>query len=257
MQATLPKPQLGEISALTINTPDLETSLRYYQKLGFTEIMRSDFPFPWIQVTDEALLIMLKKGDDPYLALTYYSPEAELIAGELEKKGIGFLSKPKETDMVKRFLFQSPDELNISLVGIPGGFRKPSGNTMLTMDQSDYFKPETYTNKTAGMFGELAHPVKDLDASVSFWEKIGFAVLSKFASPYPWAIISDGLSTVGLHQSNHFSYPAITFFAADMKDKIENLKTAGLENFTEKGGPSNIVLTTPEQQHIFLFKMGM
>ena len=257
MQAALPKPQLGEISALTIATPDLEASLRYYQKLGFKEIFRMDFPFPWIQITDEALLIMLRKSDDPYLALTYYSGEAEKIANELEKKGISFISKPKDSDMVKRFLFQSPDGLNISLVAIAEGFRRPGGTTMLTMNQADYFKPETYTNKTAGMFGELAHPVTNLDESIAFWEKLGFQVLSKFASPYPWAIISDGLSVVGLHQSKHFSYPAITFFASDMKDKIEALKSQGLENFKEMSGPSNIVLTTPEQQHVFLFKMGM
>jgi len=256
-QAKLPEPQLGNVSALTIATPDLETSLQYYQKLGFRELMRMDFPFPWIQITDDALLIMLRKSDDPYLALTYYSAEVEKIAGELENKGIQFISKPKDADMIKRFLFQSPDGLNISLVGIPDGFSKPAGKTMLTMEQSDYFKPETYTNKIAGMFGELAHPVADLNVSISFWEKIGFKPISKFASPYPWSIISDGLSIVGLHQSNHFSYPAITFFASDMKEKIENLKQQGLENFKEMGGHSNIVLTTPEQQHIFLFKLGM
>jgi catechol 2,3-dioxygenase-like lactoylglutathione lyase family enzyme len=257
MQPTLPKPLLGDISALTIATADLETSLKYYQQLGFKEVMRMDFPFPWIQVTDDALLIMLRKADESYLALTYYAANAENIAADIESKGIQFTSKPKDGDMVKRYVFQSPDGLNISLVGIPDGFSKPAGKTMLTMDQQDYFKPDTYTNKTAGMFGELAHPVADLNKSIGFWETIGFKPISKFTSPYPWAILSDGLAVVGLHQTTHFTYPAITFFASDMKDKIEKLKTQGLENFKERGGPSNIVLTTPEQQHIFLFKLGM
>jgi catechol 2,3-dioxygenase-like lactoylglutathione lyase family enzyme len=257
MQSILPTPLLGDISALTITTPDLETSLKYYQKLGFKEVMRMDFPFPWIQVTDDALLIMLRKADESYLALTYYSANAENIAADIESRGIQFTSKPKAGDMIKRYVFQSLDGLNISLVAIPDGFSKPVGKTMLTMDQQDYFKPETYTNKTAGMFGELAHPVADLNESISFWEKIGFKPISKFASPYPWAILSDGLAIVGLHQTTQYTYPAITFFASDMKDKIEKLKTQGLENFKEMGGPSNIVLTTPEQQHIFLFKLGM
>jgi len=254
---TLPKPVLGEISALTITTPDPEASLQYYQQLGFKELFRMDFPFPWVQITDEALLIMLRKADDPYLALTYYVKEIEKLSAELESKGIQFISKPKDSDPVKRWLFQSPDGLNISLVGIADGFRKPAGTTMLTMNQSDYFKPETYTNKIAGMFGELAHPVKNLHESIVFWQKIGFTVLSKYESPYPWAIISDGLSIVGLHQTKHFDYPAITFFAADMKEKIEHLKKEGLKNYKESGGPSNIILETPEHQHIFLFKLGM
>ncbi|HXL55127.1 MAG TPA: hypothetical protein VN958_02645 [Chitinophagaceae bacterium] len=68
--------------------------------------------------------------------------------------------------------------------------------------------------------------------------------------------ISDGLAVVGLHQTKDFSYPAITFIASDMKNKIEKLKNSGLENFSEIG-ESNIVLTTPEQQKINLFKLGM
>ncbi len=256
MQIELPKPQLGEISALTIASPDLETSLQFYQKLGFREVMRMDFPFPWIQITDDALLIMLRKGEDPYLALTYYVKEIDKVVTDVETRGIQFLSKPKDSDFIKRYLFKSPDGLNISLVHIPDGFSKPAGKTMLTMEQTDYFKPESYTNKTVGMFGELAQPVADVNASIPFWEKIGFKVLSRFSSPYPWAILSDGLSIIGLHQTQQYTYPAITFFASDMKEKIEKLKQQGLENYKEQGA-SNIVLTTPEQQHIFLFKMGM
>ncbi|MEO8405821.1 MAG: VOC family protein [Chitinophagaceae bacterium] len=256
MIPNIPSPILGDIVALTIATPDLDASADYYKKLGFKELMRDNFPFPWVQVTDEALLIMFRKADDPYLALTYYTKDAVKVAGELEKKGVSFVFTPDKNDMIKRYVFQSPDNLNISIVGVPDGFRKPSGHTMLTMNPADYSNPEMYTNKTAGMFGELAHPVTDLEASIIFWEKIGFTVLSKFTSPYPWAILSDGLGIVGLHQSNHFDYPAITYFAADMKTKIEKLKEEGLEGFKDKG-PSNIVLTTPEQQHIFLFGMGM
>ncbi len=213
-----------------------------------------DFPFPWIQVSDGALLIMLRKDDNPYLALTYYIKNEDIIK-TLEDNGIDFIEKPKPTDMVRKHLLRSPDGLNISLILIPDGFTQPPGPTMLTMPQQDYFNPEKYVNKTCGMFGELAHPVTNLLVSIAFWQKLGFTALSTFSSPYPWAIISDGLAVVGLHQTDNFSYPAITFFAADMQEKINKLKEQGLENFTSKGAGS-IVLTTPEQQHINLFKMG-
>ncbi|HWB25862.1 MAG TPA: hypothetical protein VG738_10305 [Chitinophagaceae bacterium] len=247
-------PLLGSITAITITSPALEKSLTWWQKLGFTEVMRSDFPFPWIQVSDGALLIMLRGDSNPYLALTYYI-KTEQVISLLEAEGVTFAQKPKETDMVRRYRLQSPDGMNISLVLIPDGFIQPPGPTMLTMHQEDYFNPEKYVNKTCGMFGELAHPVKQLDASISFWEKLGFKVFSKFAQPYPWAIMSDGLAVVGLHQTNNFSYPVITFFAADMKEKIARLKEQGIDDYVEKGTGS-IVLITPEKQHINLFKMG-
>jgi [ribosomal protein S5]-alanine N-acetyltransferase len=247
---------LGEVTALTITSPDLESSLKYYQKLGFSEVMRADWPFPWIQVSDGVLLIMLRKDADPYIALTYYARDVDKVAASLAKKGIAFAHKPKKTDMIRRYLIQSPDNLNISLVGIVDGFSQPPGPGMLAMPPEEYFKPEKYVNKTCGLFGELAHPVADLERSLAFWELLGFTAISRFSAPYPWAIISDGLSVVGLHEATHFAYPAITYFAADMDEKINALKAAGITGFKQQGA-SGVGLTTPEQQHIFLFSLGM
>jgi predicted lactoylglutathione lyase len=255
IQANSLKSGLGDIAAFTISSPDLEVSLRFYQQLGFKEVMRSGFPFPLIQISDDAILIMLRKSSDPYIALTYYLKDQDSVIPDLEKKKIQFISRPQKNDFIKRYVFQSPDETNISLVVMPEEFKKPAGKTMLTMAQDDYFNPEAYTNKVAGMFGEFAQPVDDLEKSIEFWQKIGFTILSKFESPYPWAILSDGLAVVGLHQSNHFDSPTITFFASDMENKIDHLKEKQLEY--KELSPGNIALTTPEQQKIFLFKMGM
>ena len=252
----LPTPILGDITAFTITSPDLEKSLAYYQKLGFKELYRADWPFPWIQITDGVLLIMLRADSNPYIALTYYVSDINSVVAGLDKKGIKFTMRAKDSDMLKRFVMQSPDGLTISLVGIIEGFSQPSGPGMLSMPHQDYFNPEKYVNKVCGLFGEFAHPVADLETSIKYWELLGFKAISKFTAPYPWAIISDGLSIVGLHQTKNFDYPAITFFAADMKEKITKLKEGGLTDYVEKG-PANIVLTTPEKQHINLFKLGM
>jgi len=251
----LPMPILGSITAFTITTADLDASLAYYQKLGLSLLFRADWPFPWIQISDGVVLIMLRHDPEPYIALTYYVDDIDSVVKDLERKGISFYQKPQKSDMVKRYTFHSPDNLNISLVSMVEGFAQPPGPGMLQMDQQDYFNPGKYINKTVGLFGEFAHPVADMEQSLAFWQKLGFTAVSKFTTPYPWAIISDGLSIVGLHQTGHFSNPAITYFAADMNNKIAALKEAGLENFTERGS-SNIILTTPEQQHIFLFSLG-
>lgn len=252
----LPKPKLGNVSAITITTPDPEKSLGFYQTLGFKELYRADMPFPWIQITDGALLIMLRKDKTPYIALTYYVKDIDQLVGILENDGITFTTKPNPADMIKRCLMQSPDGMNVSLVSFVDGFMQPTGQTMLTTAPQDYGNPEKYVNKVCGLFGELAHPVADIDTSMLFWEKLGFKILSKMTTPYNWAIISDGLNIVGLHQTTNFSNPTITFFAADMKTKIDKLKNEGLKDFTEKG-PANITITTPEKQNINLFKLGI
>lgn len=251
-----PKAKLGEVTAITITSPDLNESLKYYQKLGFAELFRADFPFPWIQVTDGALLIMLRQDKNPYIALTYYTKEIDKVVADLKQVGISLMAMPTPDKMIQRFLISTDEGHNITLVSYVEGFAQPSGTTMLTMRPQDFSNPDKYVNKTCGMFGEFAYPVKNLDNSISFWEKLGYKSLSKKASPYPWAILSDGLGIVGLHQTNNFSVPTITFFASDMKDKIGQLKNSGLNNFIESGN-NNTVLTTPEQQKINLFKLGL
>lgn len=248
-------PYLGDVFTFTIHASDPEASVSFYEKLGFRELMRTEFPFPFIQLTDDAILITLRKSTEPYLGLTYFTSDAAPIVSALEEKGISFFSKPAPGDVVKRFLIQSPDGANVALVEVPRVFSRPTGKTMLNMEQSDYFKPETYTNQYAGMYGEFAESVANLETSISFWQKLGFSVLSKYDTPAPWAILADGLSIVGLHQTKEFSQPSITFFAADMKEKVARLKQQGL-SFTDID-PANVILETPEKQKIFLFNMGM
>ncbi len=252
----LPTPILGDITAITITTPDLDKSLAFYQQLGFTELFRADWPFPWIQITDGALLIMLRKDTSPYIALTYYVKDIDTVVASLESKGVSFAMKAKPTDEVKRYLLKSPDGHNVSLVSIVEGFHQPPGHTMLTMPQEDFFKPEKYVNKVCGIYGEFAHPVANINAAIAWWELLGFRAISTFTTPYLWAILSDGKSIIGLHQTAQFTLPTITYFAADMKDRIASLKAAGLTGFLDKG-ENNSVLTTFEQQKINLFKLGM
>ena len=186
---------------------------------------------------------MLRKDNDPYIALTFYSKEIEKVVAEIKEGGITLKEIPTPSPEIKRYLIQSPDEHKITLVTFVDGFTQPAGPTMLTMPQQDYFNPDKYVNKICGLFGEFAHPVTDLEKSISFWEKLGFKAISKFTSPYPWAIISDGLAVVGLHQTKQFLLPTITYFAKDMKEKIEKLKSSGITEYIKTDGSLNITLT--------------
>jgi catechol 2,3-dioxygenase-like lactoylglutathione lyase family enzyme len=251
-----PVPKLGDVTAVTMTSPDLDQSFQYYRRLGFSKVLEYDFPFPFIQISDGALLIMLRKDSNPYIALTYYVKEMDRVVAELQQAGISLKPMPTADKMIQRFLISTDEGHYISLVTFVDGFAQPPGPTMLTMSPQDYSNPEKYVNKACGMFGEYAFPVLDLERSILFWEKLGYQSLSKRSSPYPWAILSDGLGIVGLHQTNSFSEPTITFFATDSKHKIEKLKQSGLTNFTDQS-ESNIVLTTPEQQKINLYRLGM
>jgi catechol 2,3-dioxygenase-like lactoylglutathione lyase family enzyme len=249
--------KLGEVACVYITTPDLDSSVAFYEKLGFPKIASNTFPVPWAQVSDGSLLIMMRKDATPYMGLTYYVSDIETVVGQLEKDGIVFTQKPKEGDAIKRYYFKSPDGFNIMLASNLGGFTQPHGLNLMTMDQKDYNSADKYPNKQCGAFGEFCHPVKDLDKSIAFWEKLGFKSATKMNEPYPHAILSDGLMIIGLHQTDHFNYPAITYFGINTEKRIQLLRERGLKNLSEMAGKNNQVLNTWEGQHFFIFSLFM
>jgi len=249
--------RLGDVACVYVTTPDLDSSTAVYEKLGFPKIASNTFPVPWAQVSDGSLLIMMRKDATPYIGLTYYPSDVEKVVEKLEKDGIVFVQKPKEGDAIKRYYFKTPDGLSVMLASNLGGFSQPTGLTMLTMKQDDLKYADKYPNKQCGAFGEFSHPVADLDKSIAYWKKLGFTVKSKMTTPYPWAIVTDGLMLIGLHQTTDFTYPAVTYFGLNTDARVRQLKDKGLNNFSDMMGKSNVILKTWEGQHFFLFSFGM
>ena len=249
--------KLGDVACIYITTANLDSSVAVYEKLGFPKIASNDFPAPWAQVSDGSLLIMLRKDVNPYIGLTYYVADVEKIVDQLEKDSTVFVQKPKAGDAIKRYYIKSPDGFNIVLSNNLGGFEQPKGITLLTMKQTDFNSADKYPNKQCGAFGEFAHPVTDINVSVAFWKKLGFKASAEMKQPYPHVILSDGLMIIGLHQTNHFTYPAVTYFGINTDKRIQQLKDKGLQNFSEMAGKNNVALKTWEGQHIFIFSLGM
>ncbi|GAB2812467.1 hypothetical protein GCM10027043_10030 [Ferruginibacter profundus] len=249
--------RLGDVACVYVTTSNLDSSFAVYEKLGFAKTGANDFPTSWMQLSDGSLLIMLRKDATPYIGLTYYVADVEKLAAALEKDSIVFTQKPKAGDPIKRYYFKSPDGWNIMLASNLGGFKQPTGRTLLTMQQTDYASADKFPNKQCGAFGEFALPVTDITVSLAFWKKLGFTTKAVMKEPYPYAILSDGLMIIGLHQTKYFDYPAITYFGLHTDKRIQELQSKGLNNFTEVQGKNNVSLKTWEGQHFFIFSLGM
>ncbi|MEO7309308.1 MAG: hypothetical protein ABIX01_02845 [Chitinophagaceae bacterium] len=249
--------KIGGAASVYITTANLDSSVAVYEKLGFKKIGSNEFPAPWAQVSDGSLLITMRKDNKPFIGLTYYVANLDQLVAQLEKDSISFEQKPKPGDLIQRYYIKSPDGFNIVLSGNPGGFQQPIGTTLLTMKQQDFGRPDKYPNKQCGVFGEFAQPVADIGKSVTFWKKLGFTASAEMKEPYPHVILSDGLMIIGLHQTQRFTEPAITYFGLNTEKRIAELKARGLINFTEVAGKNNVALKTWEGQHFFIFSLGM
>lgn len=69
--------------------------------------------------------------------------------------------------------------------------------------------------------------VADLEASRAFYHACGFSELSASADPYPWAQLTDGQLTVGLHQDGHI-YHGLAYFGRGMPARAAALEEAGI-----------------------------
>ena len=108
-----------------------------------------------------------------------------------------------------------------------------------------------------GNFGEFSIHTNNLDESIQWYARLGFRA-KKFDKPYPWAILTDGNMTIGLHQSNEFTRTTLTYFSKDSADRIVKLKSLGFKFTNEQKNPAgqvaNAQLTAPDGQTFFVFE---
>ncbi len=246
--------KLGQSQCIAIGTSDLVASLHFYQTIGFELVNPSEANGKVKLLSDRSLLLEVNESEQNSLALVYFDPEARAKAKALEGGGISVAST--EHDFYQAS-FQSPNGLWVRLVEGESPFSASlPQKTLLDYPQEAWATLTDYPNQRCGIFGELALPVADLEKAKAFWASLGFNI-QEFSGPYPWAIAHDEMSVVGLHQTEEFKQPGLTYFAKGMGEKIQYLKEQGINRFEIFGGTggndSNQVLTTPEQLQFFLF----
>ena len=231
--------KLGTYVSITLATQDPEQSMAFYEALDWQKISEDT-------LSDGSINLRLRKGDFSSPTLSYMGSDISAI----------------------RALFSPDKQKRKGTPATTAEFKDPNGlRITIDADESTNAMPAgTPTTRTPasrfGKFGEFSIPTKDLPKSMNFWTKLGFEALHMAKIPYPYAILSDGLIVLGLHQ---FDQPAIAlaYFAEDMIDRIKQLKAAGLQivDFPSDGSEDpntteteNAMLSSPEGQAFYLNK---
>lgn len=236
----------------------MTASITHYEKLGFKVIATGNKPYPWAQLTDNSLLILLNQDGMQYIGLLYFSASFDEVVEYLRKSGVKFIREMKMGEKLHQVIFATPDDFMISVVNhSPGEMYQPNGPNYLTMTEEQHRDVANYPNKSLGFFGEFCHRVKNFGASKAFWQNIGFECVYESGGPYHWGLFKDSWHIVGLHQTTDFDYAAITYFAKDTREKIKALRQNGVTDITQftgtGGNEDNVVITGPEGQRVFLF----
>jgi predicted lactoylglutathione lyase len=242
--------KLGDAVQISIGVPDLEATLPFYEKLGFKKVAQAAQPYPWAQLSDGVIVVLLNQDGRRYSGLLYFAADMAARVADLEQAGVAFAQKIEQNGQLFQAIFLDPDGFAVGMVNA---------------DASGHYKPDGRSFSECGTFGEYSLRIKDLTASLAFWQKLGFEAGGGGEEPYPWRIVSDGLILVGLHQSNdseayqkeHFHEPTISYFSLDSAERIEHLKREGIPTTFEIEDASGAVkeagVKAPDGQNFFVF----
>jgi len=246
--------KLGNAAYMTIGTKDLDLSFNVYEKLGYSIVNKGDAPVRWLEIADGSLKIILVEGKDEYIGLTYISDDINKSIDQLETMGLRPVQTAGEDSNPEQVIAQIREGILVSInQARPNIEFKFDGKTLMDIDYS-HAKLEEFPNQKCGIFGEFALNIKDMDQAIAFWTKLGFKTGERFEEPYPWAIVTDDMFVIGLHQTDEFDQPAITYFAPNMTEKLKILIEQGLDVEVLDDGYSG-KLKTPEGQQFFLFSL--
>jgi hypothetical protein len=231
--------RLGDACEISLSVAELREAAGFFGELGFRPI--GDTPAgDGVALWDGAVRLGLYAGSAPSPALTYFTEDLPPKARELAAVGVDacILGAAAGAEL------PNPDGIRLRLVEVLESPPLPAGDFPFPL----------------GEFGELALPVQDIDISAAFWKSLGMRKVAgddalREDNPEPWAIYTDDLTIIGLHQTESFLGPHLTYFSADSAPRIESLKRAGVPVDTEAlgGAPANAVIAGPGGLRIFVF----
>lgn len=237
--------QLGSSARIAISCSDIRSSLSFYTTLGFRVVAIDSGASPsFARLSDGAIVVTLLSEHFKTPALAYFTANLQQTYDALQHQNVEVQVKQNEKGEITEAHITSLEGISIWL------HRQLNTATPL---------PTGNRNTVCGTFGEFAIGVADLEASIAYWEHLGFRVVHQSDILYPFAIMSDGLINIGLHNNQEIKAPALTYFAKDMADRIEWLKKQGIHFIVEfppgpDGRVANAVAQAPDGQLFYLFE---
>jgi len=204
---------IGRFLEISIETPDILASMEFYQGLGMLSATVGEvWPHRYGVVTDGNLVLGLHDYSFESPSLTYVRPELRKSLPELQARA-GSLAFSKTDD----------DEFN------EAGFTDPDGQMIAVLEARTFSPPEIAgSDITAlGHFSEFSLPVTRLDASITFWENMGFVLTDREEEGLEGACLTSDFLNLGLYVNPRMRVPGLTFREPDMAERIEYVRAQG------------------------------
>jgi catechol 2,3-dioxygenase-like lactoylglutathione lyase family enzyme len=232
---------LGRFLEYSLPTPDIQASLEFYTRLGFSQAEVGEaWSHPYAVVTDGRICLGLhQEAIAP--TLTFVKPELLKHLEALEARGVEFEFRRLGNDVFNEV-----------------GWLDPSGQ-LIKLVEARTFSPSkragTDTSR-CGYFLEFALPTPTLEASKAYWEQFGFVGMDEMLDLLPHISCTSDYVDLGLYDPAHLRRATLRFEVDDVGGSLARLAEVGLSPSGELPLPLRqvpaAVLVAPEGTPLLL-----
>jgi catechol 2,3-dioxygenase-like lactoylglutathione lyase family enzyme len=233
---------LGRFLEFSLATPDIQASLDFYARLGFTQAdVGEAWQHPYAVVTDGRICLGLHQQALPAPSMTFVKPDLLKHIDGLEELGLEFEFRRLGNDVFNEV-----------------GWLDPSGQ-LIRLIEARTFSPSkragTDTSR-CGYFIEIALPTPDLQESKSYWERFGFVGIDDTNDRLPHISCTSDYVDLGLYEPSHLRRSTLRFEVDDVGGALARLSEVGISPAGEIPAPLRqvpaAVLIAPEGTPILL-----
>lgn len=233
---------LGQFLEFSLPTPDIQASLDFYLKLGFTEATVGEtWTHPYAVVTDGRISLGLHQNPELGAALTFVKPGLLQHIATLESLGVRFDYRRLGNDVFNEI-----------------GWTDPSGQMIRLIEARTFSPAKRPSSKWSrcGYFLEVALPSPEFEASKAYWEKFGFVGMDELDDALPHISCTSDFIDLGLYGRESLPGFALRFETEDLAATLTQIAQTGLEPAARS--PLKLpkshaaVLQAPEGTHLLL-----
>jgi hypothetical protein len=205
---------LGRFLEFSIATPDIQASLNFYLKLGFSQAQVGEaWAHPYAVLTDGRICLGLHELVDTAPAITFVRPELLKHLNGLESLGVEFEFRRLGNDVFNEV-----------------GWLDPSGH-LIRLVEARTFSPSKRRNtdtSLCGYFLEIALPTPQRTAAMAHWERLGFVGMDEPDALLPRVSCTSDSIDVGLYDPAYLRGPTLLFDAGNLGETLIRLAAVGI-----------------------------
>jgi catechol 2,3-dioxygenase-like lactoylglutathione lyase family enzyme len=233
---------LGRFLEYSLATPDIQASLDFYTRLGFSQAEVGEaWPHPYAVMTDGRICLGLHQEAIAAPAMTFVKPDLLKHLETLEGLGVEFEVRRLGNDVFNELGWQDPSGHRVRLV------------EARTFSPSKRLGQET---STCGYFLEIALPAPAVESAKAYWERFGFVGIDEMHDRLPHVSCTSDYIDLGLYPGAHLRAPALRFEVEDVGAALAKLADNGILPSGDMPPPLRqvpaAVLTAPEGTAILM-----